>query len=398
VNGAPGSYPIESIRRDVAVLSELCYLNTGTVGVMHEPVLSCHLEAISHYERYGHAGQAKAVEGYERGRAALARLMNAQPSEIALTRNASDGINYVVAGLDLPAGSTIVTTTEEHPAVLHPLAQLARHSGATITMVPLADSSDAELLQRFKDAVSAPDVALAIFSHVSCETGRRLPAEEMCHICEASDVLSLVDGAQSLGQFPVDVRDIGCDFMTGNGHKWLCGPKGTGFLYVRHDRTDLLTPIYTGDGSVEPRFDRSFFAESGIDTDHWSFRSDAWRFEFGTRNWHLYSAIADAISYQEQLGWSAIHQHVASVSSALKQELGARPGVTVHTPADWNDSSGIVTFSLVGWDGVKLSETLWDQQVIQRRVQIPSGVRISVAHYTNDEDITRFLDVLDSLN
>ncbi len=397
MNPSTDAYPIDRIRQDVPVLHELCYLNTGTVGVMNETVLASHLEAISHYERYGHAGEAATREGYETGRAAFARLLNARPEEIALTRNASDGINYVVAGLDLPAGSTIVTTTEEHPAVLHPLALAARKSGVKIRMISL-DDSDEELLKSFRSAVSGGDVKLAIFSHVSCETGRRLPVNDMCNICRAYEVLSLVDAAQSLGQFPVDVQQLGCDFTTGNGHKWLCGPKGTGFLHVRADRTDLLSPSYVGDGSVEPRFDRSRFSQNGIDDSHWAFRGDAWRFEFGTRNWHLYKAIADAVRYQEEIGWELIYQHVDRLSTSLKHELAIRSGVTVHTPDSWADSCGIVTFSVDGWDGVQLAEELWQtHNIIQRRVQIPSGVRISVAHYTNEQDIEQFLTALDQI-
>lgn len=390
-------YPIDEIRRDVHVLSELCYLNTGTVGAMNETVLASHLETISRYERYGHVGEPGAREAYERGRAAFARMLNAQTGEIALTRNASDGINYVVAGLELPAGSTIVTTTEEHPAVLHPLALAARKSGITVKMISLSGSDD-ELLNRFRAAVSQPGVRLAIFSHVSCETGRRLPARDMCRTCDAYDVLSLIDGAQSLGQLPVDVHDLGSDFMTGNGHKWLCGPKGTGFLHVREDRTDQISPAYVGDGSIEPRFDRSYFSQTGIDDSHWQFRGDAWRFEFGTRNWHLYGAISDAVDYQEQLGWNNIYQHVDQLSTRLKQELSSRPGITVHTPDTWSESCGIVTFSMDGWDGVSFSEELWQRyNIVQRRVQIPSGVRISVAHYTNNDDIDQLLGALDRI-
>lgn len=390
-------YPIDEIRRDVQVLNELCYLNTGTVGAMNETVLARHLETISRYERYGYAGDPGAREACELGRSTLARILNAKPSEIALTRNASDGINYVVAGLDLPAGSTIVTTTEEHPAVLHPLALAARKSGIAVKMISLSGSDD-ELLDRFRISVSQPGVKLAIFSHVSCETGRRLPARDMCRTCDAYDVLSLVDGAQSLGQLPVDVRNIGSDFMTGNGHKWLCGPKGTGFLHVRGDRTELIAPAYVGDGSIEPRFDRSYYGQTGIDDSHWQFRGDAWKFEFGTRNWHQYGAISDAVDYQEQLGWNKIYDHVDELSTRLKQELASRPGITVHTPDPWIESCGIVTFSLDGWDGVKLSEELWQRHnIVQRRVQIPSGVRISVAHYTDSDDIDQLLRALDQI-
>jgi selenocysteine lyase/cysteine desulfurase len=389
------TYPIEQIRADYRALQEVCYLNTGTVGIMSETVLASHLANIARYERYGHAGEEAARAGYERARQALAELINAAPAEIALTRNATDGINYVLHGLDLPANSAILTTNQEHPAVLHPLALKTRSSPVSIDMIDI-DGSDDDLLAQLNRKLAQENVSLAIISHVSCETGRRLPSTEICRICKEHDVLTLVDGAQSVGQFQVDVDEIDCDYMTGNGHKWLCGPKGTGFLYVRQDQIPTLTPPYAGDGAVDPRFDRTKFSANSI-ADDWEFRADAQRFEFGTRNWHLYEALADSIDQLAGIGWEHIQRHVEQASDNLKAGLAERTTLTVHTPDRWVDSCGLVTFSAPGLDGVTLSNRLWqDHKVIQRRVQIPSGVRISCAHFTDQNDIDHFFSALDS--
>lgn len=390
------SYPLQEIRQDYAALQDLTYLNTGTVGLMSESVLARHLEHIAAYERSGHFGEPAARDGYERARSTLADLINAAPDEIALTRNASDGVNYVLAGLDFPDQPNLLTTDQEHPAVLLPMTLASRRSGGEILMLEILDDDQA-MLEQLGATLRNNHVHLAVISHVSCETGLRLPIAEICRICQEHGVLTLVDGAQSIGQFPVDVRAIGCDFMTGNGHKWLCGPKGTGFLYINRERIDLLTPQYTGDGSVDPRFDRTKFLKDAIAND-WEFRSDAQRFEFGTRNWHLYAAVEDAINQLAGIGWSEIRKHVAEISRELKSELAKRPGITLHTPMSWERSCGIVSFSARGWDGVELSNRLrTDYRIIQRRVQIPSGVRISCAHYTSRNDIQRFLTALDEL-
>jgi selenocysteine lyase/cysteine desulfurase len=390
------TFSVASVRDNYVALRDVCYLNTGTVGLMSETVLERHLERVAHYERFGHYGEEQARDGYEQARRSVARLINANPSEIALTRNASDGVNLVLSSLDLPAGGRIVSTTEEHPAVLLPINLAARRSTSSVELLRL-DGTDDQILSRFEAQLAAGGVGAAVISHVSCETGRRLPVTEMCRLCRDHGVFSLIDGAQSVGQVPVDVNDIGCDFITGNGHKWICGPKGSGFLYVRSELISRLTPRFIGDGAIDPRFDRaSFDAASG--SPDWGFRSDAQRFEFGTRNWHLFGALEDAIGELEQLGWGAIHEHVEGVSTELKDELGARAGIDVHTPRAWGSSCGLVTFSMDGWDGVELSNVLWQEyQIIQRRVQIPNGVRISCAHYTSEADIRRFLDVLDSL-
>jgi selenocysteine lyase/cysteine desulfurase len=393
---AVSDYPIDEIRANYRALHEICYLNTGTVGIISETVLERHLHRIGEYERYGHYGEADARTSYESARKALAELVNADTAEIALTRNASDGVNFVLAGLSLPPTCTMITTDQEHPAVLLPMTLAQRKSAGRIAMLELCGSDD-ELLSQLNQLVEAGNVFLAVISHVSCETGRRLPIAEMCQICRDHGVLTLVDGAQSAGQFDVDVREIGCDFMTGNAHKWLCGPKGTGFLYIRRDLIDSLAPVYAGDGAVDPRFDRSKFLKDSRSHD-WGFRADAERFEFGTRNWHLFGGVADSVHELASIGWPAIQRHVSEVSTELKSELSSRPKVTVHTPESWEQSCGIVTFSVDGKDGVELSDLLWDQfGVIQRRVQIPSGVRISCAHYTNRQDIATFLSALDQI-
>src|SRR6185312_7390259 len=178
----------------------------------------------------------------------------------------------------------------------------------------------------------------------------RLPVEEICRQCRERGILTLVDGAQSVAQFPVDVSKIGCDFMTGNGHKWISGPKGTGFLYVSPEVLPLVDPIHVGDGSISPRFDRVVLGDAPASAD-WFFEPSASRFEYGTRNWHTFSALSDSINYLEGIGWNNIEAHCAAVSAELKRRLRAEPGVTLYSPDDWADSSGLVTFGFDGWDG-----------------------------------------------
>jgi selenocysteine lyase/cysteine desulfurase len=391
-----GIYPIEDIRQDYHALSEVTYLNTGTIGIMSESVLSTHLENISAYERYGHSGEARARELYEQARSRMASLINVSPGELVLTRNASDGVNFVLAGLDWSTGTNLLTTSEEHPAVLLPMSSLVRRNGGEIHMLDVVADKQA-MLSQLRSMLEKSSYSLAVISHVSCETGIRLPIKQICEMCRAYGVRTLVDGAQSVGQFDVDFAEIQCDFATGNGHKWLCGPKGTGFLYVKRDQIDALSPPYLGDGSIDPAFDRARFLKDAIAID-WKFRPDAQRFEFGTRNWHLYGALTDAIEQIESIGPHEIQRHVARISDFAKAELSQRDLVRVLTPTSWEQSCGLVAFSVEGWDGVELSNRLWEEyRVIQRRVQIPSAVRISCAHYTNENDVRTFLDALDSL-
>ncbi len=390
-----GSLDLDRLRSALPILSDVTYLNTGTVGIMPVPVLETHLAAITNYEVGGHVAQPEAQEGYEKARVSLARLMGATPESLALTRNATDGVNLVAAGLKLDPSSVALTTDQEHPAVILPWAAAERRGGAKLELFSIGSTPE-ETLESFKKALK-PSTRIAIISHVSCETGQRLPVEEMCRICRERGILTMVDGAQSLAQFPIDVAKIGCDFMTGNGHKWLAGPKGTGFLYVAPDALPLVDPIHVGDGSVSPRFDRVALGAHPGSAD-WGFAETASKFEFGTRNWHTYAALTASIEYLGALGWNNVESHAAALSGELKSRLSDEPGVTLYSPMAWSDSSALVTFGYEGWNGVELSQRLWnDFNLIQRRVQVPNGIRISCAYFNNEADLDALFDGLRKL-
>jgi selenocysteine lyase/cysteine desulfurase len=383
---------LDRLRSDLRILNDVTYLNTGTVGIMPRPVLEKHLAAIEQYESGGHLTQPAAQESYQRSREALAELIGAPPTSVALTRNATDGVNLVAAGLKLEPTAVALTTDQEHPAVILPWSAAERRGGAHLELFAIGPDPEVTLTN-FKRALR-PETRIVIVSQVSCETGQRLPVEEICRICRERGVLTMVDAAQSLAQFPINVKRIGCDFMTGNGHKWIAGPKGTGFLYVAPEMLPLVDPIHVGDGSVSPRFDRVALGANPAAGD-WTFEPSASRFEYGTRNWHTFSALSDSIDYLAGIGWDNIEAHCAALSGELKQRLSDEPGVTLHSPRAWEDSSALVTFGFAGWNGVELSQRLWnDFNIIQRRVQVPNGVRISCAYFNNSADLDRLFEAL----
>lgn len=390
-----GPLDLAGLRKALPILEQVTYLNTGTVGIMPQPVLDKHLSAIAHYETGGHVAQPEAQAGYERARSALAKLIGAAPSSVALTRNATDGVNLVAAGTHFTPTDIALTTNQEHPAVIWPWSAAERRGGARLELFSIGSTPE-ETLESFKRTLK-PETKIVIVSHVSCETGLRLPVDEICRICRERGILSMVDGAQSLGQFSINVSAIGCDFMTGNGHKWLAGPKGTGFLYVAPDALPLVDPIHVGSGSIDPDFDRAALGTHPASAE-WSFLETASKFEFGTRNWHTYAALPVAIDYLARLDWGSVESHCTQLSDELKHRIKREPGATLLSPEAWKDSSGLVTFSYEDWNGVELSRRLWDDyDVIQRRVQIPNGIRISCAHFNNEADLDDLFDGLRAL-
>jgi selenocysteine lyase/cysteine desulfurase len=386
-------YPLDSLRLAVPLLKEWTYLNTGTVGVMAEPVLAKHIENLAVYERGGHTAQKQAVEGYEISRNALAALLNVDPAHLAFNRNATDGINTVAAAFPLVAGDEVITSSEEHPAMIIPWLAACQRSGASLRYVDVSASPE-DFTNNIRNSLNESTRVIAL-SQVSCETGTRMPVHLLRSLA-GPDVAILIDASQSVGQFPVDIPSLNADFVIGNGHKWLAGPKGTGFIWLRPESIHLAPPVYFHSETVDPRWSREHYQQKPAPALSLSMRAD--RYEFGTRAWHLYGALADAIEYLDNIGWEAIQAHVKSVSGYMKEQLAEIPGVRIISPEAWDDSSGLVTFSIEGWQGEDASARLWNEHAIaQRRVESPSAVRVSATYFTSPDDVRVLASAVDSL-
>lgn len=393
---AVAGYDVAAARAALPALRDVTYLNVGTEGIMAEPVLREHLRAVAWHEMHGHYGQAAVLELLEASRARLARLLDVAPDELALTTNATDGVNLVAFGHAWAPGDEVLLSDQEHPAITFPFFNLQRQGRVRVRIFRIDPDAD-RMRANFRGALT-DRTRMAIFSQVSCETGIRLPAAALCGLAAARGVLTLVDGAQSVGQFPVQPRALGADFLTGNGHKWLGGPKGTGFLYVAARHLPDLLPPYVGAGSLASAAlaARRYDDLEGIEL---VFEPSARRYEYGTRNLGRFAALATAIDYLEGFGWEAIWRHQAGCAAELKARLAGLPGATVHTPAGWDASCGLVTASFrdsagAPLDGIALSKWLWDRGIIQRRVAEPNGIRLSCAYFTSRGDIDRAVEAL----
>lgn len=387
------TYDLDAVRGELPLLNDWTYLNTGTVGIMAEPVLRAHLDNLAHYERGGHTAQKAAIAGYDRSKQALANLLGVDPADIAFNRNATDGINAVAAGFPLQAGNEVITSTEEHPAMVIPWLAACDRNGARLRFMPISADRD-QFVANLRQHLT-PQTRIVTISHVSCETGVRLPVDLIRGVV-GPDVAILIDASQSVGQFEVKIPALNADFVIGNGHKWLAGPKGTGFVWFKPESIHLAPPVYFHSETVDPNWSRDYYQSDPTPAIKLSTRAE--RFEFGTRSWHLFGALADAIEYQSNLGWPAIESHMQTMSNHAKESLAEIPGVRVLSPEKWEDSSGLVTFSIAGMKGELASQRLWDEhRIAQRRVQSPSSVRVACAYFTSREDIQSLVEAVDSL-
>ena len=376
---------LDHVRAQFPTLRRAVYLNVGTYGLVPECALQRELEAIAAFDRGGQACEIDIGGIQERVRRRVAALLNAGPEEIAITRNATDGNNLVLAGLDWQPGDEVISSDEEHPSLQHPLLYLQTTKGIRVHWVPVS-AEPQEMLAKVS-AVASPRTRLVAMSHVPCETGTRLPAKAIAKWAAERGIFSHFDGAQCVGALKVDVKDIGCDFYALNGHKWTCGPKGTGFFYARKERIAELKPAHVGAGSLE-RADQA----GGI-AEPWP---DGRRFEFGTRGWSVLAGYDAILDWFDSLGWDNVFTHVARLSAYLKEEVRARPHLRLMTPIDFNQSSGLVSIAMPERDPAAASTELRDKWHIHTRMVAGStGIRISTAHFNNAEDINFLLAHMD---
>jgi L-cysteine/cystine lyase len=350
----PGSF-----RAQFPVLERLAYLNAGTEG----PVPRRAADAV-HRRIDLEAGEGRCGRPYFDGlmglatdlRAGYARVLGCDGTEVALTGSTTDGVNTVVAGLDLRPGDEILTTEEEHPGLLAPLGRARKRHGITVRVVPFANIAD---------EVSGSTRLIAC-SHVSWVSGRMVDAAAL----RATGVPVLLDAAQALGAVPVDVRALGCDFYAASGQKWLCGPEGSGCLYVRPERLEELLIPWPGYGSLAaPEQALELAPAEGVARlDH--------GFPAGMRSaWALAS-----LAVFEDAGWDWVHDRAASLAAWLAEQLAAN-GLLV-----WPRGRS----TLVSWkvdDPQEEVERLAEAGFIVRSIPAFGLVRVSVGAWSSEEEL-----------
>lgn len=380
---------IDEIRSQIPALQHCAYLNMS-YGPKPTPVVDEAVRVARFVEQHG-TQTPKVMEEvervYEGARVDAARLLGAANDEIALTRHVSEGINIVATGIDWQPGDEVVITDEEHPAGSLPWMNLARRRGVVVNKLQLAPYDTATILDRLDQAIT-PRSKLLCLSHVSTRTGYVLPAREISLLARERGVPVLFDGAHAVGLIPVDVKDIGCDYYSACGHKWLLAPQGTGFLYVDRTKLDDLEVTWIGAGAAGSwNLERLEFEP--LDT--------AAKFEFGTRDKTVYAALSTAVRMAEEIGVRSIARRSWDLSDRLRRRLSDVPGFCLRTPMDRVRSTGISAFDVTRLDVDDLVRLLWDE----RRVLVAATngrLRVSTPYFALEDEIDALTDVLSELS
>lgn len=372
------------------------HLDNAGSGLMPRPVL----EAMTGYLRReaeigGYETAAEAAGRLDGVYHSVARLIAAERDEIALTENATVAWQMAFYGLaaDFRPGDRILTARAEYAANYVAFLQTARRTGAVVEVIP--DDADGVLDPQALRRMIDDRVRLIAITWVPTNGGLVNPAAEVGRVARASGVPYLLDACQAVGQMPADVGALGCDLLSATGRKFLRGPRGSGFLYVRRAILEQLEP---------PMIDH--FGAPWVAADTYRLRDDARRFETWENNYAARLGLGVAVDYACSLGLEAIEARCRALANLLRDGLRAIPGVTLHDLGP--DPAAIVSFSVAGVTaeaikarcaaaGVNVSISKPSSTLLDATARaLPTVVRASPHYYNSEEEIARTLEVIRS--
>ena len=400
---ASGGIDWKAIREDFPILRErahghpLIYFDSAATSQKPRAVLDALRNYYEHENANVHRGlhelSSRATEAYEKSRQQVANYLGAASAgEIVFTRGTTESINLVAqawGGKFLRDGDVVLLTEMEHHSNLVPWQLLAERTGAQLRFVPVCD--DGTLALDRLSSLLTPEVKLFAFTHVSNSLGTINPVRELCEKARAVGALTLVDAAQSAGHMPINVRELGCDFLAFSGHK-MCGPTGIGALYGRAEVLDSIPPWHGGGEMIV-----------SVSLEKSAFKKAPHRFEAGTPNIAGAIGLAAAIDYIESIGRAAIFEHDAQLAGYAMERLAELPGMRVLGPSA--ERGALVGFVMEAAHPHDLT-TFADQyglamrgghhcnQPLMRRFGLPGTTRASFYFYNTKEEIDRMIEIL----
>jgi cysteine desulfurase / selenocysteine lyase len=383
---------VERARRETPGCAHVTHLNNAGSSLPPQPVLDA---VVGHLELEARVGGYEAHEqnevAIERFYGAAAELLGAGPDEIAFLSSATRAWDMAFYAFPFQRGDRILTAVAEYVSNYIAYIQVAERTGVEVVPVPNDEHGQVSVdsLRRLVDE----RVKLIAITHVPTNGGLVNPAAEIGAVAREAGIPYLLDACQSVGQLPVDVEEIGCDVLSATGRKYLRGPRGTGFLYVRSSLVDRLQPPF-----LDMR------AADWVEPDGYELRPDALRFEEWEQAYATKVGLATAIDYALGWGVEATWERVASLGASLRARLGEVEGVTVRDLGAVR--CGIVTFTV---DRVEANEV--KERLARERINVtvsepsstlldaigrglPDLVRASVHYYNAEEELDRLVEAV----
>ena len=369
----------EGIRKQFLFEDGLIMMNNGTVGPMPKPVFNTlmkyfRVQVTNPYDVYNFIPTLK-----DEVRMKLANFINASPEEVVLAHNTTEGLNFVVNGLDMKEGDEVIVSNMEHPGSINPWKLKEKRYGIVIKQVPFGLPPKG--VKEIVDAVAAaitPRTKIISVGHTVYVSGLISPIKELSQLAHEKGILIQADSAHGIGMLDLNMKELGVDFFASSPYKWLGAPTGVGLFYVRKEAQDKLWPT--------------------IVTGGWDTYKDARKYEtHGQDADALVFALGEALDFQNAIGRKRIERRIKALAGYLKQELRKIPGVKVHTPDDPYLSGGLTAFSLDGVDPAKVVDYVREKynlvvRTIGSKEAGTYAVRVSTPIYITYKDIDLLLE------
>jgi L-cysteine/cystine lyase len=381
----PDDEKLPALREALPATAAGIYLNTGSAGPLPRETARAMAELEGIELKTGRADMAYWEDSLQRmaeARAVVAAVLGTEPRRMALTHATTDGMNIATWAIDWRAGERAVTTSLEHAGALGPLWALRERMGVDVAVADVGDGSDPAAVLAALERAITPGTRLVAVSHVSYATGAVLPVKEIVELGHSRGALVAIDGAQSAGAIPVSVEDLGADFYSVPGQKWLLGPEGTGALYCAPSVLDRPRQTFAGYAGFESLSLR-------LEGVPWP---DARRFEASTFHQPSILGMARSTAWLSMyVGLPWIYERTARLAADVAASLAEVPGVTVVTPRD--RMAGLITFRIAGWKASEALRELAQRTLcIARTIPPLDAIRISVGFFNTEGEMRRFGD------
>jgi selenocysteine lyase/cysteine desulfurase len=380
VNDSAAEVALDGWRRNFAVARDHAYLDHATLGPLPQPSAEAIVASVAAQAAKGSLAFPALQATAEDVRGRFAKFIGAEPTEIAITSSTAMGINIVAKGLRWREGDSVVVPAIDFPANMYPWMHLASR-GVEVRRVPAREDRVAA-----DDLLAACDwrTRVVAVSIVQFSTGFRADIEALGEACRARGILLVVDGMQAIGWLNLDVHALPVDAMALQSYKWLLGPHGVGWLYVRRDMVEQIEPLAVGSRSMTAR-------DSFLDH-RFELSPTATRFETGVLNLHGLAGVGASLDLLGRVGTRAIEVRVLSLSDRLREGLAARGYAVAGSRRNARERSAIVVFWHPQVESGECHRRLADAAVV---VSLREGaVRASPHFYNSEDDIDRLLDAL----
>jgi selenocysteine lyase/cysteine desulfurase len=380
----------QKIRNQFLLSDREVFFNPGTVGVMPKIVvekMTEHLRYLAtHVSDWAYKDDNKEefISGYNNLlslRTKTGQLINASAREIAMTDNVTHGMSYMANGLTLQAGDEILTSNQEHVGGQSGFQLKEKRYGTVFKTVTLGKPilNSEEVYDAVMKAIT-PKTKVLMLSHMISGSGAILPIKELCTEMRRRNIFTVIDGAQTIGQIRVDVKDIGCDAYAGCFHKWMGAPAGTGFLYIQQDRVkEIWTTVVSG---------------------RWDYHDDeGFRFtQRGTGSFSILKGLEAALDFHNEIGADRIYDRIKFLGKMLRDGLRGIKDVTIFSPADESMCAGITVYNIKGMTGPQLQDVYWEKRRMRpRSMGNTFGVRHCTHIFNSEKEIETVLGLVKEL-